>query len=80
MAVALLAVAAGGSTAVALDKEVTVTVDGVDQVVHTFSGDVAGALESGDIELGPADQLAPARTPTSTTATTSSSTARATSR
>ena len=59
MAVALLAVAAGGSTAVALDKEVTVTVDGVDQVVHTFSGDVAGALESGDIELGPADQLAP---------------------
>jgi resuscitation-promoting factor RpfB len=59
VAVALLAVAAGGSTAVALDKEVTVTVDGVDQVVHTFSGDVAGALESGDIELGPADQLAP---------------------
>ncbi|MDF2979331.1 MAG: transglycosylase [Actinomycetospora sp.] len=59
VAVALLAVAAGGSTAVALDKEVTVTVDGVDQVVHTFSGDVAGALESGDIELGPGDQLAP---------------------
>jgi uncharacterized protein YabE (DUF348 family) len=59
VAVALLAVAAGGSTAVALDKEVTVTVDGVDQVVHTFSSDVAGALESGDIELGPADQLAP---------------------
>lgn len=59
VAVALLAVAAGGSTAVALDKEVTVTVDGVDQVVHTFSGDVAGALESGDIEIGPGDQLAP---------------------
>jgi uncharacterized protein YabE (DUF348 family) len=59
VAVALLAVAAGGSTAVALDKEVTVTVDGVDQVVHTFSSDVAGALESGDIELGPGDQLAP---------------------
>jgi uncharacterized protein YabE (DUF348 family) len=54
-----LAVAAGGSTAVALDKEVTVTVDGVDQVVHTYSSDVAGALDSGDIELGPADQLAP---------------------
>ncbi|MDD7940784.1 transglycosylase family protein [Actinomycetospora lutea] len=59
VAVALLAVAAGGSTAVALDKEVTVTVDGVDQVVHTFSGDVAGALDSGDIEIGPGDQLAP---------------------
>ena len=62
VAVALLAVAAGGSTAVALDKEVTVTVDGVDQVVHTYSSDVAGALDSGDIELGPADQLAPGPT------------------
>ncbi|GLZ48539.1 hypothetical protein Acsp06_47240 [Actinomycetospora sp. NBRC 106375] len=59
VAVALLAVAAGGSTAVALDKEVTVTVDGVDQVVHTYSSDVSGALDSGDIELGPGDQLAP---------------------
>jgi uncharacterized protein YabE (DUF348 family) len=59
VAVALLAVAAGGSTAVALDKEVTVTVDGVDKVVHTYSSDVAGALDSGDIELGPGDQLAP---------------------
>ncbi|GAA4865250.1 resuscitation-promoting factor [Actinomycetospora straminea] len=59
VAVALLAVAAGGSTAVALDKEVTITVDGVDQVVHTFSSDVAGALDSGDIEIGPGDQLAP---------------------
>lgn len=59
VAVALLAVAAGGSTAVALDKEVTVTVDGVDQVVHTYSSDVAGALDSGDIALGPGDQLAP---------------------
>ncbi|MDL5155593.1 resuscitation-promoting factor [Actinomycetospora termitidis] len=59
VAAALIAVAAGGSTAVALDKEVTVTVDGVDQVVHTFSGTVAGALESGDIEVGPADQMSP---------------------
>ncbi len=59
VAIALLTVAAGGSTAVALDKEVTVTVDGVDQVVHTFSSDVAGALDSGDIDLGPGDQLAP---------------------
>jgi resuscitation-promoting factor RpfB len=59
VAVALLAVAAGGSTAVALDKQVTVTVDGVDQVVHTYSSDVAGALDSGDIPIGPADQIAP---------------------
>ncbi|MEJ2868204.1 transglycosylase family protein [Actinomycetospora sp. OC33-EN08] len=59
VAAALIAVAAGGSTAVALDKEITVTVDGVDQVVHTFSGTVAGALASGDIEVGPADQMSP---------------------
>jgi uncharacterized protein YabE (DUF348 family) len=59
IAVALLAVAAGGSTAVALDKEVTVTVDGVDTTVHTFSGDVAGALESADIAIEPGDQIAP---------------------
>ena len=59
VAVALLAVAAGGSTAVALDKEVTVTVDGVDQTVHTFSSDVSGALDSGDIPIGPGDQIAP---------------------
>ena len=59
VAVALLAVAAGGSTAIALDKQVTVTVDGVEQVVHTFSSTVGGALESGDIEVGPADQMSP---------------------
>jgi uncharacterized protein YabE (DUF348 family) len=62
VAAALLAVAAGGSTAVALDKEVTVTVDGVDQTVHTFSGTVAGALSSGDIEVGPDDQMSPSPT------------------
>ncbi|MFC5063848.1 transglycosylase family protein [Actinomycetospora atypica] len=59
VAAALIAVAAGGSTAVALDKEVTVSVDGVDQVVHTFSGTVAGALSSGDIQVGPTDQMSP---------------------
>jgi resuscitation-promoting factor RpfB len=60
VAAALIAVAAGGSTAVAMDKEVTVTVDGVDQTVHTFSGTVEGALSSGDIPVGPADQMSPA--------------------
>ena len=59
VAAALIAVAAGGSTAVALDKEVTVTVDGIDQTVHTFSGTVEGALDSGDIAVGPADQMSP---------------------
>lgn len=59
VAAALIAVAAGGSTAVAMDKEVTVTVDGVDQTVHTFSGTVGGALDSGDIPVGPSDQMSP---------------------
>jgi resuscitation-promoting factor RpfB len=59
VAAALIAVAAGGSTAVAMDKEVTVTVDGVDQTVHTFSGTVEGALSSGDITVGPQDQMSP---------------------
>jgi uncharacterized protein YabE (DUF348 family) len=62
VAAALIAVAAGGSTAVAMDKEVTVTVDGVDQSVHTFSGTVEGALDSGDITVGPADQMSPSPT------------------
>jgi resuscitation-promoting factor RpfB len=62
VAAALIAVAAGGSTAVAMDKEVTVTVDGVDQTVHTFSGTVEGALDSGDITVGPADQMSPSPT------------------
>ena len=64
VAAALIAVAAGGSTAVAMDKEVTVTVDGVDQTVHTFSGTVGGALSSGDIAVGPADQMSPSPTAT----------------
>jgi uncharacterized protein YabE (DUF348 family) len=59
VAAALIAVAAGGATAVAMDKEVTVSVDGVDQTVHTFSGTVGGALDSGDITVGPADQMSP---------------------
>lgn len=62
VAAALLAVAAGGSTAVAMDKEVTVTVDGVDQTVHTFSGTVEGALSAGDIPVGPHDQMSPSPT------------------
>jgi uncharacterized protein YabE (DUF348 family) len=62
VAAALIAVAAGGSTAVAMDKEVTVTVDGVDQTVHTFSGTVEGALDSGDITVGPSDQMSPSPT------------------
>jgi len=53
---------AGGATAVAADKVVTVTVDGRDRIVHTFAGDVGGALASAGIRTTPQDRLEPAAT------------------
>ncbi len=40
----LAALVASVGTAVALDKSVTITVDGQDRTVHTFAPDVSGAL------------------------------------
>jgi resuscitation-promoting factor RpfB len=62
VAAALLALVAGGATAVAADKVVTVTVDGRDRVVHTFAADVGGALRSAGVEATPQDRLEPAPT------------------
>jgi uncharacterized protein YabE (DUF348 family) len=45
---------------VALNKSVTITVDGQDQVVSTLSGSVSGALAAADITVGEHDTLAPA--------------------
>ena len=56
---ALVTLTAGSGTALAMDKAVTVTVDGKSQVVHTFSGDVAGALEAAGIATNPQDRIAP---------------------
>ena len=42
---------AGSATAVAADKTVVVTVDGQDRIVHTFAGDVAGALASAGVAV-----------------------------
>ncbi|GEL23512.1 hypothetical protein PSU4_24660 [Pseudonocardia sulfidoxydans NBRC 16205] len=56
---ALVTLTAGSGTALAMDKTVTVTVDGKSQVVHTFSGDVAGALEAAGIATNPQDRVAP---------------------
>ena len=50
----------GSATAVAADKVVTVTVDGRDRVVHTFAGDVGGALTSAGIATSPQDRVEPA--------------------
>ena len=47
--VVLTILVAGSATAVAADKTVVVTVDGQDRIVHTFAGDVAGALASAGV-------------------------------
>jgi uncharacterized protein YabE (DUF348 family) len=56
----LLAVVGGGATAVAMDKTVTLTVDGQDRTVHTFAGDVASALQAAGISAAPQDRVEPA--------------------
>jgi resuscitation-promoting factor RpfB len=56
----LLALVGGGATAVAMDKAITVTVDGKDRVVHTFAGDVAAALQAAGISAAPQDRVEPA--------------------
>ena len=56
----LVSLVAGSATAVAADKTVVVTVDGHDRVVHTFAGDVAGALASAGVAVAPQDRVEPA--------------------
>ncbi|MGI8798734.1 MAG: transglycosylase family protein [Pseudonocardia sp.] len=56
----LLALVSGGVAAVAMDKVVTITVDGKDRTVHTFAGDVAGALDSAGLAATDRDRLEPA--------------------
>lgn len=60
---ASLALVGGGTTAYAsLSKTVTVSVDGKRSTVHTFAGDVAGALQAQGLRVGAHDSLAPAQT------------------
>jgi uncharacterized protein YabE (DUF348 family) len=56
----LLTLVAGSAAAVAADKNVTVTVDGRDRVVHTFARNVAGALASAGLGATPQDRVEPA--------------------
>ncbi len=56
----LLTLLAGGATAVAADTVVTVSVDGRDRTVHTFAGDVAGALAAAGLVVTPRDRVEPA--------------------
>ena len=58
---AVAAVASGGTFAYATaDKQVTLSVDGHQQTVHTFSRTVDGLLESRGIAVGAHDVVAPA--------------------
>jgi len=56
----LVALLGGGATALAMDKTVTVTVDGRDRTLHTFATDVASALESANLNAAPQDRVEPA--------------------
>ena len=56
----LLALVGGGATALAMDKTITLTVDGQDRVVHTFAGDVGSALLAAGIDAAPQDRVEPA--------------------
>jgi uncharacterized protein YabE (DUF348 family) len=56
----LIALVGGGSTALAMDKTLTVTVDGQDRVLHTYAADVGGALEGAGLAPAPQDRIEPA--------------------
>jgi uncharacterized protein YabE (DUF348 family) len=56
----LVALVGGSATALAMDKTITITVDGEDRVVHTFADDVASALESAGLDAAPQDRVEPA--------------------
>ncbi|WP_433557884.1 transglycosylase family protein [Pseudonocardia xinjiangensis] len=56
----LVALVGGSATALAMDKTVTITVDGHDRTVHTFGSDVAAALESAGLTPAPQDRVEPA--------------------
>jgi uncharacterized protein YabE (DUF348 family) len=56
----LIALVGGGATALAMDKTITVTVDGQDRTVHTFAGDVGSALQAAGIDAAPQDRVEPA--------------------
>ncbi|GAA2539168.1 resuscitation-promoting factor [Pseudonocardia hydrocarbonoxydans] len=56
----LIALVGGGAGALAMDKAVVLSVDGQERTLHTFAGDVAGALAAAGLRPGPQDRVQPA--------------------
>jgi uncharacterized protein YabE (DUF348 family) len=58
----LFSLTAGSTAALAMDKTITVTLDGQDRIVHTFAGDVSGVLAAAGVSTSPQDRVEPALT------------------
>ena len=56
----LVALVGGGATAMAMDKTVTVTVDGQSRTLHTFATDVGGVLAAAGLTATVQDRVEPA--------------------
>jgi uncharacterized protein YabE (DUF348 family) len=56
----VLALVGGGAGALAMDKAVVLSVDGQERTLHTFAGDVAGALAAAGMTPSPQDRVQPA--------------------
>jgi resuscitation-promoting factor RpfB len=59
IAAALISLTGGGAAAIAMNKAVTIDVDGVETNVHTYSGTVGAVLEDAGITTGAHDSLSP---------------------
>lgn len=59
VAAAILTLTGTGGAAAAMDKSVSVEVDGKEHTVHTFDGTVGEVLEEEGIKVGPHDALSP---------------------
>ena len=60
VAATLVVLTSGGAAAIALDRTVTIAVDGEPRSLHTFASTVGGALRTADLRVGEHDTLAPA--------------------
>jgi resuscitation-promoting factor RpfB len=59
VAATLVIMTTGGAAAIAMDKSVTINLDGEARIVSTFASTVAGALQSAGLGVGEHDALAP---------------------